>query len=75
MKQFFLRHFGVIGAFAFLVLITNPELIALFSVVAALGLDVFILLLVIQLRSQIDFVLVGVRVSWLRIKSKLKTYT
>ena len=75
MKQFLWRHFGVIGAFLFLVLVTNPELIALFSVVAALGMDVFILLLIIQLRSQIDIVLVGVRVSWLRIKSKLKTYT
>ena len=67
-KQFFWRHCGVIGAFVFLVLITNPELIALFSVVAALGLDVFILLLLIQLRLQIEMVAIGLRVTWLKFR-------
>ena len=68
LKQFFWRYCGVIGAFVFLVLITNPELIALFSVVAALGLDVFILLLLIQLRLQIEMVAIGLRVTWLKFR-------
>ena len=75
LKQLFWRYSGVIGAFVFFVLITNPELIALFSVVAALGLDVFILLLLIQLRLQMDMVAVGIRLTWFKFRSLLGKIT
>ena len=65
-----LKRYGpVIVAFAFFLLVTNPELLAVMSVVTTLGIDVFLLLILVQFRAQVSYVVMQLSTVWKKITS------